>query len=75
VANNVEPTTPIEIAQHLARRIEGFEVGKHRPNGLLAYWRQPKNRKRLTVLPPRWVMELERRVNNRVEAMNEAGPY
>lgn len=72
---NAEPTTPIEIAQHLARRIEGFEVGVHRPNGLLAYWRQPKNRRRLTTLPPRWAMELERRVQQRVEAMNEAGPY
>lgn len=62
-------------AKHLAVRIEGFEVGKHRPNGLLAYWRQPKNRQRLASLPRPWQVELERRVHLRVEAMNEAGPY
>lgn len=68
-------TSHTEIAQHLARRIDGFEVGVHRPNGLLAYWRQPTNRRRLSFLPPEWVEELESRVHQRVEEMNEAGPY
>lgn len=63
------------IANHLARRIEGFQVGKHRPNGLLAYWRQPTNRQRLAALPPAWRQELQRRVEQQVERMNEAGPY
>lgn len=70
-----EPITMLEVATHLAVRIEGFEVGVHRPNGLLAYWRQPKNRQRLALLPRPWQMELERRVAQRVDAMNEAGPY
>lgn len=70
-----EPITMIEVAQHLAVRIDGFEVGKHRPNGLLAYWHQPKNRQRLASLPRPWQVELERRMWKRVEAMNQAGPY
>lgn len=70
-----QPLELLEVAQHLALRIEGFKVGVHRPNGLLAYWRQPKNRQRLAVLPQPWARELERRVHLRVEAMNEAGPY
>lgn len=75
MAKPAEPITMLEVAQHLAVRIEGFEVGKHRPNGLLAYWRQPKNRQRLQRLPPQWQVELERRVWQRVEAMNQEGPY
>lgn len=70
-----KPLELLEVAQHLALRIEGFEVGRHRPEGLLAYWRQPKNRLRLASLPQPWAHELERRVHLRVEAMNEAGPY
>lgn len=70
-----QPIDMLEVAQHLALRIEGFKVGVHRPEGLLAYWRQPKNRQRLAGLPQPWVRELERRVYLRVEAMNEAGPY
>lgn len=68
-------SNPVEIAQHLARRIEEFRIGVHRPNGLLAYWRQPTNRQRLSKLPKAWQVELERRVERRVEIMNEMGPY
>lgn len=65
----------LEIYTHLTLRIDGFEVGVHRPNGLLAYWHQPKNRRRLATLPPSLQRDLERRVHLLVEAMNEAGPY
>lgn len=65
----------LEVARHLAVRIEGFKVGQHRPEGLLAYWHQPKNRQRMAALPQPWQIELERRVWQKVEAMNEAGPY
>lgn len=70
-----EPITTLEVATHLAVRIDDFEVGRHRPEGLLAYWRQPKNKARLASLPLAWALELERRVWQRVEAMNQAGPY
>ena len=70
-----EPLTMLEVARHLALRIEGFEVGQHRPEGLLAYWYQPKNRQRIAALPKPWALELERRVQVRVDAMNQAGPY
>ena len=72
---SIEPITMLEVAQHLAMRIKDFQVGIQRPDGLLAYWRQPKNQQRLAKLPAPWRTELERRVGQRVEAMNQAGPY
>jgi hypothetical protein len=48
-------------------------VTHNTPQGLLSYWNQPKNRDRLKLLPAKWAEELEKRFNNQLDVLNNAG--
>ncbi|CAB4137006.1 hypothetical protein UFOVP315_39 [uncultured Caudovirales phage] len=61
----------VVLAEHLATRLAGFK----RPDGLLAYWHQPTNQKRLQELPTPVRRALVWQVHRRLNQLNQAGPY
>jgi hypothetical protein len=69
----LEPGHPrfnaLATAKHLTRAIEMHST----PQGLLAYWNQEKNRKRMALLPDNWREELERRFQFQLDVLNNAG--
>jgi len=62
---------PISAALRTNAQIKDFT----HPGGLIRYWNTPKVRQRLKALPDRWRAELERRFQQRLAEINDAGPH
>lgn len=59
----------LATAKHLTYSIEVHGT----PQGLLTYWSQPKNKRRLALLPEKWREELERRFQHQLDVLNNVG--
>lgn len=74
IAIHLEPDSPyfnpLVCGEHLTARINEFAT----PMALSAYWNQKKVQARLQAMPERWRNELWRRLQKRLEALNENGP-
>lgn len=59
----------LATAKHLS-----YSIGVHgTPQGLISYWNQEKNRKRMALLPEKWRVELERRFQFQLDVLNNVG--
>ncbi|MCK1485553.1 hypothetical protein IVB25_23390 [Bradyrhizobium sp. 193] len=61
---------PIECGKHLTARISSFTI----PGGLIRYWQAGLNKLRLAAMPEKYRHALQRRYENRLEAINANGP-
>ena len=61
----------LATAKHLNTMIESFS----KPNGLMAYWGTAKVQARLMHMKQSWRMELQKRYENQLDILNNAGPY
>lgn len=61
---------PLSAARRTNSQLQDFT----HPGGLIRYWNAPKVRSRLKALPDKWRDELERRFQERLAALNDAGP-
>jgi hypothetical protein len=60
----------VETGKHLTARINSFTS----PAGLICYWRSGLNKLRLAAMPEKWRLVLQRRYDERLEAINDHGP-
>ncbi|MET4294742.1 hypothetical protein ABIB06_006575 [Bradyrhizobium sp. LB8.2] len=61
---------PIECGKHLTERINSFT----NPAGLICYWRSGLNKLRLAAMPEKYRHALQRRYEDRLDAINDHGP-
>lgn len=60
----------IECGKHLTARIHSFS----NPGGLIRYWQAGLNKLRLAAMPEKYRHVLQRRYEERLEAINDHGP-